>query len=280
MPQREAPASPGIFDNKPRENMIPTHSTENQIPTHSTDEKSDSSVAVAPKEDFLNPFAESKKQISNREQSQRKPVADILAGEGAAEATAAAVNNQGNVQSDLDELDKIDPKDLELAEQMIFNDYADFDVKMPNLPNIKFTICSTNAEEMSIIDELIFDMVKKFEDDKGVVELPQNHVQSMRNAIFVALSYRGKNKEELMSSIGTHLNTIKKGIVRATDLFNAGEVEQAEKLKVSLKKAIMDRAIKVKRLPTPIIDFLSSEKYEFDAKMNRIMSSKKMLPKS
>jgi pyridoxal biosynthesis lyase PdxS len=77
-----------------------------------------------------------------------------------------------------------------------------------------------------------------------------------------------------------HLNTIKKAIIKVSELENSGEMVKAKELKESLKKALIKRATAIQRLPTPMIDFLSGEKYGFDSKMFSIMSSKKILPKS
>lgn len=203
--------------------------------------------------------------------------------EVAASQTNSAINSSGdNVQKELDDLDKITEQDMELAEQLVFKGYAEFDVKMKKFDKYSFTICSTNAEEMSILDEVIYDLVKKAKDrGDGTVDLPQNYVSTMRNALYVAISYRGMNKKELMEgNVGCYLNTIKTGLAKVTDMFGQGEVEKAGEFKESIKKSLIKRAGEIKKLPTPIIDFLSGAKFDFDDKMIQIMSHKDIIPKS
>lgn len=234
------------------------------------------------KDDFKDPFVKQMDEVDSRSKNQL-PDLETLAGDKAMENTAAAVNNSGpgkNVQADLDEMEKFSKEDLELAEQMIFRGYAEFDAIMPRFPKNKFTICSTSAEEIAIVDEIVFDLLKKSENEDGTVNLPQNNVKALRNSLFLAISYRGMNQEELMGDSTCHLNYIKKAIIRISELNDNGEINKSDELKVSLKKKLVMRANKINRLATPMIDFLSDKKYEFDNKMLVIMSSPGLLPKS
>lgn len=270
MPERTQPQATGIFDK--RQATSSTDQSAAAIPVQ----------AAPPKEDFTDPFRAAASQAIDKVRPTQKPV--TTQSDAAAEKTAQALNNASTkeLEKEFEEMDKITPQEMELAEQMIFNGYAEFDAEMPNLPNHKFTICSTNAEEMTLIDDVIFDMVKLAEDKAdGTVDMPQNKVQAMRNALFLALAYRGVDKKEIMGpDTISHLNTIKKAIIKVSELENAGEMIKAKELKDSLKKALIKRATAIKRLPTPTIDFLSGEKYRFDSRMLSIMSSKKILPKS
>lgn len=257
---------------------------EKQEPRGMFDKKPEENVAAAPsgKEEFKDPFREQSDEVSERSVRQ-KPKLDDLAVDQTLERTAAAVNNAGpgkNVQADLDDMEKFTEEDINLAEQMIFRGYAEFDASMPRFKKNKFTICSTSAEEIAIIDEIVFDYVKKSENEDGTVNLPQNNVQGLKNALFIAISYRGMNKEEIIDDSSCHLNNIKKAVIRVTELENEGDLEASEKLKGSLKKKLLKRSSRVRRLATPIIDFLSDKKYEFDSKMLAIMSSQGLLPKS
>jgi len=236
-----------------------------------------------PKENFLDPFQMQQQEIKKRTMGKPRtnPLKKILE-EDVVEKTNAALNSSSrDVESELEEMNKISPKDLKLAEQMMFNGYAEFDIEMPQLPDIKLTICSTNAEEMNMLEEIVFDMMKKAEDlGDGTLNLPNNHVQSMRNALFIALSYRGMNMEELMKDTSYQLNTIKKGIIKISELYDEGEIKKADDFKKSLKNKLIKRASAIKRLATPILEFISSEKYNFDEKMLQIMRTKNILPKS
>ncbi len=235
------------------------------------------------KKDFKDPFIQQQSEINER--SKRSvPSIEELAGDSTLNNTANAVNNAGpgrNVQADLDEMEKFSKEDIELAEQMIFKGFAEFDTEIDRFKGYKFTIGSTTAEEIAIIDEIVFDFVKRSEGSDGVVNLPQNNVQSFRNSLFIAISYRGMNQEELAKDNSScHLNTIKKAVIRVSDLEDGGQLKEAETLKASLKKRLTQRATMVSRLATPIIDFLSEKKYEFDAKMLSIMTTPGILPKS
>ena len=235
------------------------------------------------KQDFKDPFVEHQESV-NEINRRQKPKLDNIIGDQVLENTAASVNNAGpgkNVQADLDEMESFSEEDIDLAEQMVFRGYAEFDASMPRFPKRKFTICSTSAEEIAIVDEIVFNYVKSFESEDGAVDLPQNNVKALKNALFIAISYRGMDQEELMGEDALcHLNKIKQAIIKVTDLEDAGEVEKALKLRDSLKKKLLKRASRVRRMATPLIDFLSDKKFEFDSKMLAIMSTPGMLPKS
>ena len=258
---KQAPS--GLFDQKPnREGEVPD---------------------VTKKEEFKDPFVVNADAIAERSKKKLPSLEELTSGDSTLERTASAVNNGGpgkNVQADLDEMDKFSKEDLELAEQMIFRGFAEFDAVMPKFPKYKFTICSTSAEEIAIVDEIVFDTLKESENQDGTVNLPQNNVQGLRNSLFIAISYRGMNKEELMEDSHCHLNTIKKAIQHISELENSGKLDDAVKLKSSVKNKLIKRSTRVRRLATPMIDFLSDKKYEFDSKMLSIISSPELLPKS
>ena len=202
----------------------------------------------------------------------------LTEGEQYQEDQTAAINKAmsgGDMYDDID----VDGDDLKLAEKLIFDGFAEREVFMTNFPDRKFTICSTSAEELSIMDEVLFDMVKDHE-VSGQIDLPQNHLTSMRSALFLALGYRGASEKELCREPGQHLNTIKKAVIKLTGHDLAGELDEAKKLRASLKHALRARALQIKRLPTSMIDWLSGEKQRFDRKMYKVMSTKDIIPKS
>jgi hypothetical protein len=268
-----APAPAGIFDSRPA--VKPTIRERAQAPQ-------EDSVVAAPKETFKpveRQHADKMAELAKRGAAAPLKSKDELL----AESAAAALSGSGpgkSIEAELDEMDRFNEEDIKLAEQLIFKGFAEFDIEMPKLPNTKLTICSTSAEEVAIADEIIYDMVKKGEDEKGKVNLPANNVQAMRNALFVSFCYRGVNKKELTADTRCHLNSIKTAVIRVSDLENAGDLDGATSLKKSLKKAIIERATAVKRLPTPLIDFITEKKYEFDTKMTAIMNAKNTIPKS
>ena len=178
------------------------------------------------------------------------------------------------------ELEQITPEDLELAEQIVFKGCAEKDIVIPNLPNHKFTICTTSAEEMSVVDEIIYEMVKAKEDNEGDVDLPALHVQTMRAALTLALGFKGVDDKDYCDEPINQLMTIKRAIIKVKDFEYEGDMDSSNKLNESLKKSLKRRAIRVRRLPTPVIDFLSTSKYGFDTAMLQVMMSKKLIPKS
>jgi hypothetical protein len=268
------PPTPGVFDPKRTARQPAPQTPEIQNP------------AVAPgqgttpvqKEEFPDPFTIQKNQVVETESKMRNLARKSEMADSEIEKTQQALNNQGS--STLED-DGITEEDMKLAEQLIFNGYAEKDIEMDSFKGKKFTICSTNAEEMSVIDDIAFDMVKNVKaNSDGTVDLPENHLRTMRNALFVALSYRGCNNKEISTDPLSYLNTLKKAIIKTNELYNDGEIIKASELKESVKKALIKRASLIKRLPTPFIDFISGEKFKFDSKMSEIMNMKGIIPKS
>lgn len=275
---QQKPQSGGVFD-RPKPQDGATRKPNPAEATQAPQQAEALAPSEKPKEDFRSPFEQNEDMLRDRA---TKPAPK--SGESYAERTAEAINASASGGADLtneyQEAMTVSEEDLALAEELIFKGYAETDVEIPNFPGHKFTITSTNAEEMSMIDDMIFDMVKVHEQSDGRVDLPQNHIQTWRNALYISLSYRGMDRQELCSSGTQHLNTIKKAIVRVADLEAEGDMDAAAKLKEELKKALKARALKVRRLPTSIIDYLSGKKLEFDSRMIDIMNSKDIIPKS
>lgn len=245
--------SEGVFDKRPIQD----------------DAQKPSPTAARPKEDFVSPENLKQQEMSHKAIRENEPPKIM-----------GATPGKNDVQSDLDDLEKVSPEDLKLAEELIFKGYAEFDVDIPNLPGNSFTICSTSASEFNLIDEVLFDKVKDNEDKDGNVDMPQNKLQALRTALTIALSYRGRNKDELCKDSINHLNTIKRAIIKVNEYELSGDLKNMKELKDGLKQALLVRAIEVMKLPTPMIDFLSTEKFDFDTRMHRIMTEKQVLPKS
>jgi hypothetical protein len=75
------------------------------------------------------------------------------------------------------------------------------------------------------------------------------------------------------------LNIIKKAIESLYNYEVDGDIKGMTKMKDEIKKAIRKRSYMIKKLPTPIIDFISQSKYEFDKKMFDIMTTKNIVSK-
>jgi len=245
--------SGGVFDQKPIKEDVPAASP----------------IAEAPKENFKSPENQSQQQMPHKAIKENEDTKNL-----------GSSSDADNVQEELEDLEKVSPEDLKLAEQLIFKGYAEKDIEMLNLPGNVFTICSTSAAEYDIIDEVVFDKVKGYETDDGKIDMPQNKLTALKTALMIAISYRGRNKEEICVDSVNHLNTIKNAIIKISEYQMLGEIKKLDELKESLKKSLLVRAIHIMKLPTQIIDFLSSEKLAFDSTMYRIMTTKKILPKS
>lgn len=255
----------GVFDQKG--NTQTQTGSENNTPE-------EQHITQTPKQDMEDVFSQQGREVKNR----AKKASNIP--ETESDRLAAQINKSLSDDPELADIE-INEDDVKLAEKLIFDGYAETDVVMDSFPNSKFTMCSTNAEEMGMIDEVIFDVMKKAETDDGMVDIPQNKIQTLRNAIFVALGYRGRDSIDLCGDDKSrNLHVIKKGIVRRGDLEIAGKVKETGEINDSLKQAILIRARRVQQLPTPLIDFLSAEKWKFDKKMYKIMTQKGVIPKS
>lgn len=239
---------------------------------------------VQEKQDFKDPFKEQADQLATRKNKAddiAKKVIDSQASQMVDKANAALSGSTSKFDmKEFEELEKISDEDLELAEQTIFKGYAELNITIPNMPKHTFTLCTTSAEDMSIIDEILYDMVKGKEDKDGEVDLPAQHVQTMRAALFLALGFKGTDGKDFCDEPINQLATIKKAVIKVKDLECSGEIDKSIALMKSLKDSVKYRAVRMRRFPTPVIDFLSGKKYEFDNRMYTIMVSPKIIPKS
>lgn len=240
--------------------------------------------APQPKKDFKDPFQMQGDMVAGKKKSAEAMVNAAVNSEtdSMIEKANSAISSFGGSDDfgDFEKLNEISDEDIELAEQVIFKGYAEKEVTIPNLPGHKFTICTTSAEDMSVIDEIIFDMVHEHEDKDGQIDLPAQHVQTMRSALILAMGFVGMDGEEYCDEPVHKINAIKRGVIKVKDYEYEGDLEKAKALNGSLKKSLKHRAVRVRRLPTPVIDFLSNAKFEFDTTMYQIMTSKQLIPKS
>jgi hypothetical protein len=270
--RRATPMTPGLFDKSSRP-PTPKSDSEKAKSTGTPPEKTLPPKTL--KEDFPDPFKiqdEMMRNVAKPKTEKDQSEKDIDSINAAAEAEMAKED---------EDFMKISKEDLELAEQLIFNGYAETQVEISNFPGRKFAICSTNGEELTFIDEMAFDKMKSVKQNAdGTIDMPDSAIKALRNSLFVALSYRGVDGKDIASEPIIQVNTLKKAILQLGSLYSSGDMKQADELKASVKKALLKRATLIRRLPAPVIDFLSDEKYKFDVKMLNIMSEKKILPKS
>ena len=273
-PRRAVPMTPGLFDKTGRP---PTPKSYSDRPASQDSPKPQPERPPQPnqaKEDFPDVFKIQDEMMKNVVKPKDKDQA---------ENDVDAINNASNAEAMKEDEDfmKITKEDTDLAEQLIFNGYAECQVIIPSFPNRKFTICSTSGEELTFIDEMAFDKMKSVKQNSdGTIDIPDSAIKALRNSLFVALSYRGVDGSDIAKEPILQVNTLKKAILQLGSLYGSGDLKQAEDLKSSIKKALLKRAAIIRRMPAPLIDFISDEKYHFDVKMLNIMSEKRMLPKS
>lgn len=192
----------------------------------------------------------------------------------------SGTTEQNNLEREFKEIDKISPEDLKLAEALIFRGYAEKQFQMEHFENKTFTICTMNADEVSLVEEMLFDIVKENNDEDGNIDIPEVHFTRMRNIFNVALCYKGDNGKDICQDRICHLEVIKKAVAKMAEYEGEGQLKEFKELKDSVKKSLKKRAVIIKRLPVPVIDMFSNAKYEFDNLMFRIMNAKGIYPKS
>ena len=237
-----------------------------------------------PKEEFKDVFQVHKEESAkvrsagqNASKSQQEAEAQIAQ---VNQALSGSTNYEQ--ERELEDLKKITPEDMKLAEEMVFRGYADIEVPMVNLPNIKFTLTSVSAEEVALVESITYDYLKSKESSDGsTVDIPQAIVSSFKNALNLALSVRGRHGKDLCEEIPTQkLEVIKRAVRKAKSLEITGDLKKHAELLEEIKKSVRARAAVVMQMATPVIDFLTNEKYLFEVKMFRIMTTKQIIPKS
>jgi len=220
-----------------------------------------------------------KRQVTDIERKTK-----LLSTKTAEEQAVEKVNAQlsGNKdQADFDEASKISEEDIKLAETLLFNGYVEKEVVMTHIPKIKHILCSVTAEEMNLIDEIIYEEAKKFTKPDGTVDMSQSSVQTLRSSLYLALSYKGSNGTDFIKENRIlQIEIIKKAMKALSDKYVEGDVESIETFKKSVMDALKKRAARVRQFSTPLLDFLSSKKFDFDNKLFTVMNTEKILPKS
>jgi predicted transcriptional regulator len=266
-------AQPGIFDHKPQ----PQPAMRTAPPT----------PPVIPKQDFKLPIEAAAEAVSRSKMVAKSALSSKEAQREAQQDEAiAAINDAASGSSSkenedaIQELSKVTEEDLKMAEAMIFNGYAEMVIPVPNFINHNIKVCTTSPEDMDIVDEMIFDLIKQNENkDDNTVNLSDSNVKSARNVYTLALSYIGMDNKDIHTDKTCQLNIIKKAIESLYNYEVDGDIKGMTKMKDEIKKAIRKRSYMIKKLPTPMIDFISNTKYEFDRRMFDIMNMKNIASK-
>jgi hypothetical protein len=269
----------GIFDQArtPQPQSQPTNTKPNIVDTRSPGISSGQSTPETKKVNFETPeetLAQKTNGKAPRSQDRSEGSSDT------ADRFNRAFGGTGSIDDEINDLDSVTPEDLEIVSQVLFKGYAEKNYEFNNMPNTKATICTTSAEDMSIIDDILFDIVKRYEDKDGNVDTPQSYISTMRTAVWLALSYKGLNGEDICNSQMQRLDLIKAAIKRLSILRTTGDMAKASELLKDVKKAVLERTVYIRQLPTPVIDFLSGKKINFDTLVLKVMNTKDILSKS
>lgn len=187
---------------------------------------------------------------------------------------------QKKIEEEFQEMESISAEDLKLAEQLLFQGYAEKVYTPPNFDNIQITICSNTPDEINLIEEMLFDMVKASENTEGDPTISDSEINSRRSLYSLALSLVGINGKDICPNRIGHLAVIKKAILRLPELELEGNIENLKSLRDEIKKSIKMRTLEIRKKPTPVIDMISKYRYEFNTTMFSIMNKKGILPKS
>jgi len=173
----------------------------------------------------------------------------------------------------------ITDEETELASQMIFKGYAEKEFSISVLPDVKFKICSTSSEDVDTVNGIMYEEINNNRDENGDVKISEREVISLKNSVNLAVSYIGVDGTDVSVDPITKMNSIKSGILKLSELTSSGDLDSAKDLKESLYTAIKSRAALIRKLPTPVIDMISKEKYKFDSRMFEIMDYDGIIPK-
>jgi hypothetical protein len=263
----------GIFDRKNTADAGPDMESSTTAPRQPRQEPTQN------KEDFPTLSDGLKKTRQDIEQKNR-----MVKQKSPEEATAENINARMSGQSDqvaFEEETQISEEDVKLAETLLFNGYVETEVIMPHIPSIKHTICSVTAEEMNLIDEIIFEEAKKYTKSDGEVDISESAIQTLRSSLYIALSYKGSNGEDFIKGNRTiQLDILKKAMKALSDKYVDGDIENVDEFKASIIIALRKRAARVRQFGTPLMDFISAKKFEFDTKLFNVMNTDKIIPKS
>jgi len=195
-----------------------------------------------------------------------------------------AFNNQDDtslVSKEEEDMMKISEDDVEMAQQIIFKGFAMKESVMEIAPDTKFVITTSTAEEISIVNYMMMVLLNENENVDGKVEIPQVELTAIKNSYNLALSYIGMDYNDIMEDDPScRLETIKAGIKKMSEMYAMGDSEKADKIRQSIYDSVRKRSSIIRQMSIPLIDFISDEKYKFDAKMYNVMKRKSIIPKS
>jgi len=191
-----------------------------------------------------------------------------------------AMSNQG-VDLD-DEEDDITEEDLKLAEDLLFNGFAEKTVSHSRFKNYTIKICSTTPAEYDIVDVATMRFIDSKKNSSGGVDLTDAIINSRRRLFLVALTVSEINGSDIIPNDPVLLARNVKTAVKKYETFCAkGELENASKQLESIISAINKRAHTISMsIPAQVVEWMSRQKADFDAMMSIVIGYENIVPKS
>jgi hypothetical protein len=208
---------------------------------------------------------------------------DEAAIQEAMESVNSTSGNNSMVTDEEQAMLEITDEDEELAEQMLFKGFAKKDIVIPMFrkKGTFITVTTLSPQDMTVVNQVIYDMIREGEDEDGKMEIPQIEITTTKNAYTMALSYVGLNNTDICDDIPTaKLTSLKLAIKKYNELASIGDIQKADSLYNDLKNKLKIRVARFREIPTVIVDFISEEKYKFESRMYAIMSQEAIIPKS
>ena len=182
------------------------------------------------------------------------------------------------VERELQDMEKFSEADIELAEQLLFNGFAQKEVEIGK--STKAMFFTTNAAETEIINELVFEFTKKHETKDGRIDAPQRAVDLLHQVYLLAMSFKGFNGKDISEARTRSLDLIKSACKALNELELAGDLEKYGKLREEVKSAIKMRAAEMKnKLSVAAMDALSDKRFKFERTMFNIINKGDVFPK-
>jgi len=188
------------------------------------------------------------------------------------------VSESSKIEKELQDMEQYTEEDLRLAEELLFNGFAQKDIRLTEKTTA--TVYSINANEMQLINEMMFEFTKQYELADGKLDVSQRTMDLMNQLYVLSLSFKGYNGNDIVPVKAGSLDLIKSAFKRMAETEIAGQIEIFDKLREEIKIVVKKRAAEIKKLPASIIDVLSSKRYEFENTMYAIVNRGDILPKS
>jgi hypothetical protein len=194
------------------------------------------------------------------------------------DALSGKNSESAKIEKELEDLNKFSEEDLKLAEELLFNGHAKKDFRLND--RYSATIYSTNALEIAIVNELMFEFTRKYEKPDGRVDVSQKTMDHMHQLYLLAVSFKGYNDKDISTERVRSLDVIKSACKKLSEFEVDGDLASYAKLMEEIKNAVKARAAEIKRLSAAVIDSISYKRYDFERMMYDIVTRGDILPKS